>query len=178
MSPGFFSRFVKPKPHIVESPPPPQIAHGPGMQVPEYRTKPYFIVASVEMGNTTTKCILTGTSLETGQSYVINKTVSMSRDVRPPKPGEEVFGQTLDGTELTRESVTELVRDTLIQSHKEAGLSIRDDLDFVVRSTGVVAAMDSPDQVGDFVIALANGCLEAGVPPRKMTPPMSKANLP
>jgi putative methanogenesis marker protein 14 len=148
------------------------------MEVTEYRTKPYFIVASVEMGNTTTKCILTGTSLETGRSYVINKTVSMSRDVRPPRPGEEVFGETLDGTELTRESVTDLVRETLIQCHKEAGLSIQDDLDFVVRSTGVVAAMDSPDQVGDFVIALANGCLEAGVPPRKMTPPMSKGNLP
>jgi putative methanogenesis marker protein 14 len=36
--------------------------------------------------------------------------------------------------------------------------------------------MDSPDQVGDFVIALANGCLAAGVPPKKMTPPMSKQN--
>ena len=45
---------------------------------------------------------------------VINKTVSMSRDVRPPKPNEEIFGATLDGTELTRESVTEAVRDTLI----------------------------------------------------------------
>jgi len=54
------------------------------MQVPEYKNKPYFIVASVEMGNTTTKCILTGVSLETGMSYVINKTVSMSRDIRPP----------------------------------------------------------------------------------------------
>jgi len=41
-----------------------------------------------------------------------------------------------------------------------------------------VAEMESPDQVGDFVIALANGCLLAGVPPRKMTPPMSKENLP
>jgi len=38
--------------------------------------------------------------------------------------------------------------------------------------------MDSPDQVGDFIIALANGCLAAGVPPRKMTPPMSIDNLP
>ena len=37
--------------------------------------------------------------------------------------------------------------------------------------------MDSPDQVGDFVIALANGCLEAGVPPKKMTPPMGIDNL-
>ncbi|KUK71190.1 MAG: hypothetical protein XE11_0513 [Methanomicrobiales archaeon 53_19] len=148
------------------------------MQIPEYKNKPYFIVASVEMGNTTTKCILTGTSLETGACYVINKTVSMSRDVRPPKPGEEIFGKTLDGTELTRESVTELVRDTLIQCHREANLDIKSDLDFVVRSTGVVAAMESPDQVGDFVIALANGCLEAGVPPRKMTPPMSIDNLP
>ncbi len=86
--------------------------HGPGMQIPEYKNKPYFIVASVEMGNTTTKCILTGVSLETGMSYVINKTVSMSRDIRPPKPGETIFGATLDGTELTREAVTDLVRET------------------------------------------------------------------
>ncbi|MDD4136420.1 MAG: methanogenesis marker 14 protein [Methanoregula sp.] len=176
MCASFFSRFIKPRPHIVESPPPPSITHGAGMNIPEYKNKPYFIVGSVEMGNTTTKCILTGVSLETGMSYVINKTVSMSRDIRPPKPGETIFGATLDGTELTREAVTELVRDTLIKCHKDAHLDIKDELDFVVRSTGVVAEMESPDQVGDFVIALANGCLVAGVPPRKMTPPMSKEN--
>ncbi|HJJ90769.1 MAG TPA: methanogenesis marker 14 protein [Methanocorpusculum sp.] len=178
MMAGFFERFTAKKPRIVKSVPPPVIGHGAGMSVPEYKSKPYFIVASVEMGNTTTKCILTGTNLEEGRSYVINKTVSMSRDVRPPKPGEEVFGTTLDGTELTRESVTELVRDTMIKCHSDANLSIQTDLDFVVRSTGVVAAMDSPDQVGDFIVALANGCLAAGVPPKKMTPPMGKDNLP
>jgi len=176
MCAGFFNHSLQP--HIVKNPPIPSASHGAGMQVPEYKSKPYFIVASVEMGNTTTKCILTGTNLETGRAYVLNKTVSMSRDVRSPKPGEEVFGTTLDGTELTRESVTELVRNTLVKCHKDINLSIQKDLDFVVRSTGVVAAMDSPEQVGDFVIALANGCLEAGVPPRKMTPPMSKENLP
>ncbi|MGB7788411.1 methanogenesis marker 14 protein [Methanoregula sp.] len=178
MCASFFSRFTRPKPNIVESPPPPSITHGAGMQIPEYRNKPYFLVASVEMGNTTTKCILTGVSLETGMSYVINKTVSMSRDIRPPKPNETVFGATLDGTPLTREAVTELVRDTLVQCHSEVHLDIQKDLDFVVRSTGVVAEMESPDQIGDFVIALANGCLVAGVPPRKMTPPMSKENQP
>src|SRR5512137_1343802 len=167
MCASFFSRFTKLKPHIVESPPPPSITHGAGMNVPEYKNKPYFIVASVEMGNTTTKCILTGVS---------HKTVSMSRDIRPPKPGETIFGATLDGTELTREAVTELVRDTLLQCHNDARLDVIKDLDFVVRSTGVVAEMESPDQIGDFVIALANGCLVAGVPPRKMTPPMSKEN--
>ena len=178
MNPGIFGKIFKPslKPHIVESPPPPLIIRGPGMECREYDEKPYFIVASVEMGNTTTKCILTGVNLETGMSHVINKTVSMSRDVRSPAPGEEIFGRTLDGTELTRESVTDLVRDTLIKCHHDAKLDIKKDLDFVVRSTGVVAAMDSPDQVGDFVIALANGCLAAGVPPKKMTPPMSKMN--
>lgn len=176
MCASFFSRFTKPKPHIVESPPPPSLMHGPGMQIPEYKNKPYFIVASVEMGNTTTKCILTGVNLETGMSYVINKTVSMSRDIRPPKPGETIFGATLDGTELTREAVTDLVRDTLLRCHRDAHLDVIKELDFVVRSTGVVAEMESPDQVGDFVIALANGCLIAGVPPRKMTPPMSKEN--
>ena len=86
---AFFDRFKKPTPNIVESPPPPKSGQGAGLQQPEYRMKPYFIVASVEMGNTTTKCILTGTNLETGRSYVINKTVSMSRDVRLPKEGEE-----------------------------------------------------------------------------------------
>lgn len=178
MSAGFFDRFTSKKPWVVESVAPPATGHGAGMQVPEYKSKPYFIVASVEMGNTTTKCILTGTDLETGQSYILGKTVSMSRDVRPPKPGETVFGATLDGTELTRESVTELVRDTLVKCHKQADLSIKDDLDFVVRSTGVVAAMDSPDQVGEFIKALADGCLLAGVPPKKMTPPMGIGSLP
>ena len=178
MCANFMKRFFKPKPHIVESPPPPSLVHGAGMMIPEYKIKPYFIVASVEMGNTTTKCILTGVNLETGMSYVIHKTVSMSRDVRKPKPGEQIFGETLDGTELTRESVTELVRDTLLRCHEEAHLDIQKELDFVVRSTGVVAEMESPDQVGDFVVALANGCLVAGVPPKKMTPPMSKQNQP
>jgi len=174
---AFFDRFKKVRPYIVESHPPPQVGHGAGMQVPEYRNVPYFIVASVEMGNTTTKCILTGTNLDTGITYIINKTVSMSRDVRLPKPGEEIFGTTLVGTPITQESVSELVRDTLIKCHRDAGLSIKEDLDFVVRSTGVVAAMDKPDQIGDFVKALAQGCLMAGVPPGKMTPPMSIDNL-
>jgi len=169
----------KMQPAIVESVAPPMAqGYGVGISQPEYQKKPYFIVASVEMGNTTTKCILTGMNLEDGRSYVINKTVLMSRDVRPPKPGETVFGTTLDGTELTRESVTELVRDTLIKCHKDANLSITEDLDFVVRSTGVVAAMDSPDQVGEFIKALADGCLLAGVPPKKMTPPMGINSLP
>ncbi|MDO5846836.1 MAG: methanogenesis marker 14 protein [Methanocorpusculum sp.] len=177
MSACFFKK--RPQPWIVESVTPPMAAgYGVGISQPEYKAKPYFIVASVEMGNTTTKCILTGTNLEDGHSYIIGKTVSMSRDVRPPKPGEIVFGTTLDGTELTRESVTELVRDTLIKCHKDANLSITEDLDFVVRSTGVVAAMDSPDQVGEFIKALADGCLLAGVPPKKMTPPMGINSLP
>ena len=177
MSAGFFSKKLQP--WIVESVAPPMVAgYGVGLSQPEYKAKPYFIVASVEMGNTTTKCILTGTNLEDGHSYVLGKSVSMSRDVRPPKPGEVVFGTTLDGTELTRESVTELVRDTLIKCHKDANLSIQEDLDFVVRSTGVVAAMDSPDQVGEFIKALADGCLLAGVPPKKMTPPMGINSLP
>ncbi|HJJ30690.1 MAG TPA: methanogenesis marker 14 protein [Methanocorpusculum sp.] len=177
MSAGFFKKKLQP--WIVESVAPPMAAgYGVGVSQPEYKSKPYFIVASVEMGNTTTKCILTGTNLEDGHSYVLGKTVSMSRDVRPPKSGEVVFGTTLDGTELTRESVTELVRDTLIKCHKDANLSITEDLDFVVRSTGVVAAMDSPDQVGEFIKALADGCLLAGVPPKKMTPPMGINSLP
>jgi len=120
---------------------------------------------------------LTATDMTTGRTYVVNKTVKMTRDVRPPKPGEEIFAKTINGTALTKESIAELVRDTLIESHERARLDIKTDLHFVVRSTGVVAELDSPDQVGAFIQALAQGCLMAGVPPRLMTPAMSIYNI-
>jgi putative methanogenesis marker protein 14 len=144
----------------------------------ELKKDPYYIVASVEVGNSTTKCILTATNMKNGQTRIVNKTVKMTRDVRKPKPGEEVFAHTLCGTPLTRESVSDLVRDTLLESHARARLSIKDDLNFVVRSTGVVAGFSSPDEVGTFIQALADGCLIAGVPPRLMTPAMSIQNIP
>jgi putative methanogenesis marker protein 14 len=161
-------RLFKPKPRIAESPP---------FNYLEIKSKPYYIVASVEVGNTTTKSILTATDMNTGKTYVVNKTIKMTRDVRAPKPGEEIFARTINGTQLTKESIAELVRDTLIESHERARLDIKTDLHFVVRSTGVVAELDSPDQVGAFIQALAQGCLMAGVPPRLMTPAMSIYNI-
>jgi putative methanogenesis marker protein 14 len=159
----------KPKPRIAESPP---------VNYLDLRSKPYYIVASVEVGNTTTKSILTATDMNTGKTYIVNKTVRMTREVRRPKAGEEVFAHTINGTPLTKESVAELVRDTLIESHERARLDIKTDLHFVVRSTGVVAELESPEQVGIFIQALAEGCLVAGVPPRLMTPAMSIHNIP
>ncbi|VVB72631.1 Uncharacterised protein [uncultured archaeon] len=158
----------KPKPRIAESPP---------VNYLDLKTKPYYIVASVEVGNTTTKCILTATDMNTGKTYIVNKTVKMTRDVRLPKAGEEVFAHTINGTPLTKESIADLVKSTLIESHEKARLNIKTDLHFVVRSTGVVAELDSPDQVGAFIQALAQGCLMAGVPPRLMTPAMSIHNI-
>ena len=138
----------------------------------------YYIVASVELGNTTTKCILTATNLETSRTYLLDKTVKMTRDIRPPKEGENVFGETVWEVELTKESVSELVRDTILESIKRSKLDIDKDLDFVVRSTGVTAGFASPKEVGDLIIALADGCLDAGIPPSKMAPAMSKDSFP
>ena len=117
------------------------------------------------MGNTTTKCILTGVSLETGMSYVINKTVSMSRDIRPPKPNETIFGATLDGTPLTREAVTELVRDTLIQCHKEVHLDLQKDLDFVVRIPVWLQRWNLPIRSGILLSHLPMAALWPVCPP-------------
>ena len=101
----------------------------------------------------------------------------MDKIYDPPKPVRRSSARRWTGQNSALSVVTELVRDTLVQCHKEAHLDIQTDLDFVVRIIGVVAEMESPViQIGDFVIALANGCLIAGVPPRKMTPPMTKAN--
>lgn len=142
------------------------------------RMGPFFTVASVELGNTTTKCILATTNLETAEIFEIGKEVRMTRDVRPPRPTENVFGKTLVGVELTQESVAELIADiitsTLLQSH----VDIERDLHFVVRSTGVTAGFAHPSEIDSMVKALANGCLNAGIPPRKMTASLSPENLP
>jgi putative methanogenesis marker protein 14 len=162
---------------LFKSKPTPRIASSPPFNYLELRSKPYYIVASVEVGNTTTKCVLTATDMTTGKTYIVNKTVKMTREVRRPKAGEEIFAHTINGTPLTKESIAELVKNTLIESHEKARLDIKSDLHFVVRSTGVVAELDSPDQVGAFIQALAKGCLDAGVPPRLMTPAMSIHNI-
>ncbi len=156
----------------------PRISESPAVRFIDLKSKPYYIVASVEVGNTTTKCILTATNMDEGKTKLITKTVKMTRDVRNPLPGETVFGRTLNGVELTRESVAELVKGTLLDAMKTANLDIKKDLHFVVRSTGVVAGFDKPEEVGEFIKALAEGCLMAGVPPKSMTPPMSIDNIP
>lgn len=138
----------------------------------------YYIVASVELGNTTTKCILTATNLNTSRTYLLDKTVKMTRNIRPPKKNEKVFGETVWHVELTKESVSEMVRETILESIKRSKIDMEKDLDFVVRSTGVTAGFASPEEVGDLIIALANGCLEAGIPPRKMSPAISLNTLP
>ena len=79
------------------------------------------------MGNTTTKCILTATDMDSGRTYIVDKTVKMTRDVRQPRSGEEIFARTLNGTPLTRDSIAELVRDTMVESHDRARLDIKTD---------------------------------------------------
>ena len=64
-----------------------------------------FYAASVEVGNTTTKCILTVTDLETGLTDVIGKAVRLTSEIRPPGADETVFGQTLAKTLLTHDAL-------------------------------------------------------------------------
>jgi len=136
-----------------------------------------YIVASIELGNTTTKCILTATDLKEGRTYFLDKTVELTTSIRPPNEGEEVFGLTVRGQPLSREAVAETVKKILLRSLTKARISVND-LDFAVRSTGVVAGFETPEEVGGIIKALADGCLAAGIPPRKMTGAMSKSNLP
>ena len=146
--------------------------------VSSLRTGPFYTVASVELGNTTTKCIIASTNLETAEIFEIAKEVRFTRDVRPPEKGEQIFGRTITGVELTRQSVSELVSAILTSVLSKARLSLDSDLHFVVRSTGVTAGFAQPSEVGEMVRALADGCLAAGVPPSKMTASIAPENLP
>ena len=146
--------------------------------VSSLRMGSFFTVASVELGNTTTKAILVSTNLRTAEIFEIEKEVRMTRDVRSPFPDEEIFGETVFGIPLTKESVSEMISDILMSVLKKSNLSIEKDLHFVVRSTGVTAGFANPHEVGAIVKALADGCLRAGIPPRKMTAAMIIDNLP
>ncbi|MEM4653670.1 MAG: methanogenesis marker 14 protein [Candidatus Nezhaarchaeales archaeon] len=133
-----------------------------------------FIVASVELGNTTTKCIVTATDLKSGKVYLVRKVVRLTREIREPLPGEQIIGSTLWGKVLSEEAVAEFIKDVLITCIKEARIDKDRDLHFVVRSTGVSASFGSPEEVGAIIRALAKGCLIAGINPSKMVAPISK----
>jgi putative methanogenesis marker protein 14 len=152
--------------------------HPKSIGVSSLRLGPFYTVVSVELGNTTTKCVIVSTNLKTAEIYEIIKEVRLTRDVRAPEKGESVFGKTVFGIELTRESVAEFVSEIVQAAVGRAKLDIAKDIHFVVRSTGVSAGFASPDEVGELVKALADGCLLAGVPPRKMTASMSPGDLP
>ena len=146
--------------------------------VSSLRTGPFFTVASVELGNTTTKCILISTNLQTAEVFQIAKEVRLTRDIRSPDSGEKIFGSTIAGVPLTEGSVAGYVSDIIHAVIKKSRIDIDKDLHFVVRSTGVNAGFTSPEEVGAIVRALAEGCLQAGIPPRKMTAALSLDNLP
>ncbi len=136
--------------------------------------RPIFIVASVELGNSTTKAILTATDIKSGRTYVLNKAVRMTREALSP---DDAFCHTLSNVKLSERSIAEHVRRTLEECTHEAGISIAD-LHFVVRSTGVTACFSKVEEVAGVIQALAKGCMLAGVPPRKMVSPMTVDNIP
>ena len=135
--------------------------------------KPFFIVASVELGNSTTKAILTVTDLECGRTYILAKAVRMTREALSKR---EVFCHTISLVDLSEDSIANLVKETLLECTHSAGLSI-EDVQFVVRSTGVTACFETINEVAGVIKALARGCLLAGVPPRKMVSPMGIENI-
>ncbi len=135
--------------------------------------KPIFIAASVELGNSTTKSILTATDLKSGRTYILDKAIKMTREALSP---HDSFCHTISLVELSEVSISELVKTTLQECASSAGITVPD-LHFVVRSTGVTACFSKVEEVEGVIKALAKGCMLAGVPPRKMISPMTIENI-
>ncbi len=136
-----------------------------------------YIVVSVEFGNTTTKSLITATDLRTRKTYMVSKIVKRTVDVASSKQ-QDIFGMTVTGIPLRKDDVVRFVKGVLAESFNDARLSPIKDIDFVVRSTGVVASLRLPEEVDIVIKALADGCLSAGIPPEKMIPVISKEQLP
>lgn len=173
-----FNNLRAKKPFIVHDTPIPMIIRGGGMSVPEYKEKPYHIVLSIDVGNTTTDCIITGTDLETGLIYMINRNVRLMREIPKPKPDEPIFGKTLDGILISKKAIEELISSIINETIKESKIDIQKELDFVVHTTGIVGEWESSCHVNEFLCSIAQGCMEAGIPMSKMRPVMSKSSLP
>lgn len=137
----------------------------------------FFTVLSVELGNTTIKSIIVTTNIKTNQSYQINKVVNLTRDIREPKESEDVFGYTIWNKELSKEAIEESISRTILESLDQINLGV-DDIDFVVRSTGVIAISNLSDEVGLIIKALSDACLNIGIKPSQMTAPFSAGNIP
>lgn len=163
---------------IVHDVPVPKIIRPGGLSVPEYKEKTYHIVLSIDVGNTTTDCIITGTNLETGVTYLINRNVALMNTIPPAHPEDEIFGQTLDGILLSKKAVENLVKDIVTKTVSACRLDLHKELDFAVHSTGIVAEWESPDHISNYLGSITKGCLDAGIPMSKMRPVLTKASLP
>lgn len=124
---------------IIHDRPVPVIIRQGGTSVPEYTEKTYHIVLSSDVGNTTTDCIITGTNLETGITYLINRNVRLMNTIARAQPGEEIFRQTLDGIRLSKNEVETLVRKIIRNTLEGCNLDLHSELDFAVHSTGIIA---------------------------------------
>ncbi len=172
------NKFRSPTPHVVEDNPVPRIVRAGGLSVPEYREQAYHIVLSVDVGNTTSDCVITGTNLGTGLTYIIDKTVMMFREIRDPKPGESTYGENIDGITISSGAVQDFVAALIRKSVQASGIDLQKDLDLAVYSTGLVKNWEEGSQVNEYLGALAKGCVDAGIPMSKMRPVMSKNSLP
>jgi putative methanogenesis marker protein 14 len=164
-------------PYVIEDTPIPDFNHPGGVYIPVYRENPYYVVVSMDFANTVSDCIIVGTNLETGITYTIGKQCRMTHEMRPPKEGEHVLGQTFEGIHLTKEAVAEFTRDLIRECVKEAKIDLVKDVDFAVYCTGIVGTWNSLNDVSAFVSSLAKGCMDAGIPVSKFTPPINKHSL-
>lgn len=137
----------------------------------------YFTVLSVELGNTTIKSIITTSNVKNNKSFQLVKLVKLTRDIRKPLDGETVFGNTIWGKDLSKEAIIDAIRDLILESLSKINMSV-DELDFVVRSTGVVAVLSSDDELNYIIQALSMACLDAGIKASQMRAPFSLDNIP
>lgn len=109
-----------------------------GTSTPEYKEKTYHIVLSIDVGNTTTDCIITGTNLETGITYLVNRNVQLMKDMSGYTHEDEIIAKTLDGIEISQKATEILVKNLVYKTIQECNLDLQKELDFAVHSTGIV----------------------------------------
>ncbi|WP_304125435.1 methanogenesis marker 14 protein [Methanosphaera cuniculi] len=137
----------------------------------------FYTVLSVELGNTTIKAIIITTNLKTNKNYLINKKVQLTRNIQDAQDNDNIFGKTIWNKPLTYNAIVDTITTIIHECLDEVDMRI-DDLDFVVRSTGIIALDTLSEHTGLIIKALSDGCINAGITPNMMKAPFKLDNIP
>lgn len=130
-----------------------------------------FNTLSIEVGNTTTKCLITTTNLDNGITNIICKNINKTNiDNCSLSSKNKIFGRTLIELKISEYYFSKFISNIIIETLKTSNINI-DEIHFVARSTGILISKSCLDGI---IRSMTNGCLDVGFSINQLTGKLNK----